>query len=391
MPLVQEVRHPQSLDFANERKVVLLRDVQKCSWENIRDQVRNLRGQKPSISLLKRIHGGFKHTLGRRPYKYQNCGRKPYKATKSIQKFLVQRLLALRLQCVCTSTTLQRELLSKKGVHLHTSGIRRVLKKHGYLWLPKAQKRKYSTLRKQERLRFARSVVQLSRARLREKLSFSMDGVILTLPPRDPIDRANYCAHGDGHMWRRRGEAASERLAGQAPYPSQLPQSRIVPMWGGLSEGGFRAVAFHQARKFTATAWCRVVASGMLTTAIKGLHPVKPRGPWKVLCDNEAFLHTVASKRTMAAAGITTWRVPASSPDLNPVEKFWAWLRKRIHELDREDLRRRRPPIGALAFKARVRAIVSSQRAQRVASRIAAGLRNTCKEVIAKKGAMARS
>ena len=172
---------------------------------------------------------------------------------------------------MCTSLTLQRELLSKKGVQLDASAIRKLLQKHGYHWLPKAQKRKYSKLRKAERLRFARAVVQLSRARLREKLSFSMDGVILALPPRDPTDRANYCARGDGHMWRKRGEAGAERLAGQDPYPTQLPYNRTVPLWGGLSEGGFQMVAFHAPRKFTARAWCRVVRTGKLATAIKAL------------------------------------------------------------------------------------------------------------------------
>ena len=44
-----------------------------------------------------------------------------------------------------------------------------------------------------------------------------------------------------------------------------------------------------------------------------------------------------------------------------------------------------------LAFKARARAIISSRRAQTVAARIAGGFKKTCKEVIAKKGGMARS
>ena len=34
------------------------------------------------------------------------------------------------------------------------------------------------------------------------------------------------------------------------------------------------------------------------------LSPVRPAGPWTVLCDNEAFLHTAASKRAMTTAGV---------------------------------------------------------------------------------------
>ena len=46
---------------------------------------------------------------------------------------------------------------------------------------------------------------------------------------------------------------------------------------------------------------------------------------------------------------------------------------------------------GKTAFKARVRAICRSQHARRVAAACALGLRKVCLEVIAKKGAMARS
>ena len=65
----------------------------------------------------------------------------------------------------------------------------------------------------------------------------------------------------------------------------------------------------------------------------------------------------------------------ASSPDLNPVEKMWGWLQRRIRQKDREDLRKRRPPIGKVAFRARIRG----------------GFRKTCRDVVARKGGMAKA
>jgi len=389
MPLVQEVRHPKSLDFKNERKAVLLRETGR-TWDHIRGQVRNRQGGLPSVSHLKRVCKGFSHKSGQRVYNYQNCGQKPTKVTKTVEKFLVQRLLALRLLCTCTATTLQREVLAAKCVSLDVSTIRKILSKHGFQWLPKAQKRKYSKRRKQERLAFAKAVLRLSTAELREKLSLSMDGVVLAVPPKDATDRANYCAYGAGHMWRKHGEAGAEKLAGDDPYPQQIPQARIVPLWGGLSEGGFSVITFHKKRKLTSEEWCHVVRRGKLTAAIRALEPSKADGPWKVLADNESFLHTAASRRAMADEGITLWRMPPASPDLNPVEKMWAWLRRRLREKDREDLRRKRPVPGLTAFQARVRAVLASAKAQEVASNIAASFRKTCKEVVAKKGGMAR-
>ena len=76
---------------------------------------------------------------------------------------------------------------------------------------------------------------------------------------------------------------------------------------------------------------------------------------------------------------------------MNPIEKFWAWLRNRLRQRDLEDLQAGWPALGKTAFKARVRAICRSQHARRVAAACALGLRKVCLEVIAKKGAMARS
>ena len=390
MPVVSEVRHPQSLDFANERKALLLRDVHGLTWAEIQRRVVNLRGKAPSVRLLQRAHSDVNRTLGQRQYKYSNCGRKAVKSTAKVQKYLVQRLLYLRKRTTCTSSTLRRELLRDKGVELTESAIRKILRSHGYKWLPRAQKRKYSAKRQGERLQFAKAVLRLTKAKLREKLCLAMDGVVLSLPPRDATDRANYCAHGDTHMWRLPSEAACVDLAGHDPYPFQIPADRVVPLWGGLSEGGFAIVTFHQKRKFTTEEWCRTVRSGKLKKAIEALKPVQPAGPWHVLCDNESFLHTSRSVRATQAAGVRIWRMPASSPDLNPVEKMWAWLRRKIRALDCEDLRKKRPPIGNTAFKARVRNILASKTAQTVAARIAVGFRKTCKEVVAKKGGMSR-
>ena len=62
----------------------------------------------------------------------------------------------------------------------------------------------------------------------------------------------------------------------------------------------------------------------------------------------------------MAAEGFSAWRVPASSPDLNPVEKMWARLQRRVRQKDREDLRKS-------TFQLRIRTILASKTAQDVA------------------------
>ena len=90
-------------------------------------------------------------------------------------------------------------------------------------------------------------------------------------------------------------------------------------------------------------------------------------------------------------ASVTLWRVPPRSPDLNPVEKYWSWLRRKLRSLDLKDMIAGRPVIGKTAYIRRVRAVCKSRQSQRVAGACARGMWKVCQEVVRKKGARARS
>ena len=40
------------------------------------------------------------------------------------------------------------------------------------------------------------------------------------------------------------------------------------------------------------------------------------------------FLTSKEAKKAYADKGIVLWQIPARSPDLNPIEKIWRWLRR---------------------------------------------------------------
>ena len=387
MPLVSEMVHPRGFSFAMQRRIVCLRDVHGETWDAIADQVKNLQGQKPLPRLVASYYRKFSVRDGRAVSKYQHCGNKIQKATTEAKEFLLRTLLEQRRRCVCTSTTLQQALAREKGVHLSPSWIRKILQKKGYRWLPKRQKRKYSPEVQAERLTFAKSVVRMSAAQLREKLSFAMDGVILTMPPTDPTDRFNYCRHGDDHMWRKPSESFSPDLAGDDSYGNQAPLGRVVPLWGGCSAGGFAIAAIHKKKKLTAREWSDVVTSGKLRKAVQALKPTKKNGPWHILCDNESFLRARVSRRAHSRAKMNLWDLPARSPDLNPVELVWAWLRKKLRAMDLADAVAKRPVLGKTAYVARVRRVLKTKKAQLVAASCAKGLKKVCREVVRKKGA----
>ena len=139
MPSRSENIHPLSLNFANERRAVILRTVQKLSFAKIRLKLKNRKGDRPSKELVRTTVKLFDTRSGSRRFKYGNCGRKAWKVDREVSKFLVARLKALRTKCVCTATTLQRELASKRRLKLVCSTIRKILFKAGYRWSRRAQ------------------------------------------------------------------------------------------------------------------------------------------------------------------------------------------------------------------------------------------------------------
>ena len=78
------------------------------------------------------------------------------------------------------------------------------------------------------------------------------------------------------------------------------------------------------------------------------------------------------------------WKMPAKSPDPNPVERFWVWLRGKLRAMDLQDAVAKRPVFGNAAYKARVRAACLSQQAQRVAANQAKLMKRVCRRIVLK-------
>ena len=130
--------------------------------------------------------------------------------------------------------------------------------------------------------------------------------------------------------------------------------------------------------------------AGKLVAACREARPDRAHGPWRILADNESFLKGRASQREYEKTSVRMWHIPPRSPDLNPVERFWAYLRKRLEALDLRDLVQKRPPVDKAGLRARVRQVVAQQKSKAVAKNLVAGLIKTCRQVQKHKGAAAR-
>ena len=85
---------------------------------------------------------------------------------------------------------------------------------------------------------------------------------------------------------------------------------------------------------------------GGLVAVLRHLNPGRNRGPWKVLCDNEAFLRGNSSMKAYRMRGVELVELLAKSPVLNLVEKMWRWLRKRLRRMGLADLAAKRAVLG---------------------------------------------
>ena len=163
-----------------------------------------------------------------------------------------------------------------------------------------------------------------------------------------------------------------------------------MPLWGGIGQGGYATVSFHENKKFNQNTWVKVVKAGHFRKAVQSACARDSRAPWKVLADNERFMKTAASVRAMKRAGITLRHIPPRSPDLNPVEKFWGWLKKQLRLRDLKDLKAGRAVPTKAAYRARVGEICRTKKARTVAKNFCFGLRKVCKNVIKNKGAVGK-
>ena len=119
---------------------------------------------------------------------------------------------------------------------------------------------------------------------------------------------------------------------------------------------------------------------GKLPAAMQALTPQS-----KVLATAQS-----TSTSAMRSAKITMWPLPSRSPDLNPIERFWGWLKKKLKRMDLADAMKKRPVLGKTAYKVRVSNILKTKKAQAMAATYANSFRKACKEVVKKKGAATR-
>ena len=382
--VLQRVRvHPKGLSPQMKRKVWVLRkeriSARAKTWQIIASKVKNLSGGVPYWKVCRDAYNEIEQPRHILKDAYSNCGRKPT-LTNEVSKWLVRRMLKLRRCMDVTSTDLAQVLAKERAIEVEASSIRKALKKAGDRYLARSKKPMYNKEQKLKRLQFGQKYMD-------EEIHMFMDGVVFTVPPQNPVQRENYCKSDLKKVWRLPEEHDLPELAGHDRYAKQVPANRIVPLWGGLAAGGFAAVLWHDNRKTNEDEWSQAVRDGNLRRALGSINVHKKKGPWRVLSDNESFLRTKKSLKALRRNSVSFIDLPARSPDLNPVEKMWGWVRKQLRVRDLSDLANGVPVLGRTMYRERIKKLLRSQKAQPVAKRFAGSFRTVCKRVVKAKGA----
>lgn len=169
-----------------------------------------------------------------------------------------------------------------------------------------------------------------------------------------------------------------------------MPISRAIPLWGAISSKGFHEIVYHPTKKLNQWQWKDAIEEGKLIAAVRKLQPGRHAGPRRVLCDNESFLSAKLVRPLYARRNVRLMHIPSHSPDLNPIESFWGWLRGELRRRDLEDLRLKKPALNKSQYKQRVKEVLRTVKAQNVAKAKFRNFKAVCQEVVEKKGAMSR-
>ena len=196
---------------------------------------------------------------------------------------------------------------------LSNTSVRRILRRSGYINCKARRKPLISERNAKERLAFALKHVNTDPLMWR-RVIFSDE----TQVQQSINDRGS-------KVWRKRGTAFSSQNTNSS---DKHPAS--VMMWGCMSFGGVGQLV-EVAGKIDSLKYCDTINDNLMLSA----HSLGLGNDYYFQQDN-APVHTSRYTRAFfALQGIQLLEFPAQSADLNPIEHLWAWIKKRVKQIER--------------------------------------------------------
>ncbi len=249
----------------------------------------------------------------------------------------------------CTCRYIRKEL----GLAASCRTICRVLNDNGYSWkrVPRVQGLTPEQIAK--RKAFVDMYIGRCPTWWEQRMQMVLDGVTLTMAPKQMSARQKHAAQRISCMWQREGETLNNDLHTFNRYGVQLGTK--VALWGGFTGNGkFTLRMWTPKPKMAKDDWIALVPT-VKAAVDQAYGDDLAENPW-VWHDNERFL---LCPEAYKRSGLSLHRFPPNSGDLNPIENVWAWLRRDLAIREQEDLKSKRL-LNAQQFRQRCANILNS-------------------------------
>jgi hypothetical protein len=299
------------------------------------------------VALAIKHHGCFKtagRIVGKRPT-YVQKWYTVYQATGGVKdkprsgrpseftpmaREIAQRLLAETQSCTAVTEQLKEKGLIKEKVH-RTTTLRNVVKGDGAMACgPETMIPKITSATEKARLEFAN--YHMAQHTEWAKV-MAIDSSMFTVGLK----------HGRRRRWRPEGKhATAERVAKQAKVHvyggiTAFGRTRLVRVSGttGLKRQNHTG---HKGQKLTgvgAAEFQKVLAEVLVPDAESIFDGMGELANWSLLMDRAPSHAAKKTKQWLTENEVNIiekW--PGNSPDLNPIENVWGWMKKRIYRRD---------------------------------------------------------
>jgi transposase len=143
-------------------------------------------------------------------------------------------------------------------------------------------------------------------------------------------DEAHFILGIAGQLWVQRPEDAAflaDYMAGSQPFPQK------ISVWGSFSAAGVGPMQI-----IDTTMTSRELTDIFEKKLLPGALQIWPQGSWFLLQDNAPYHASNETKRWLHNHGVSCIDFPPYSPDLNPIENLWAYLKRRIESRFPKDI-----------------------------------------------------
>ena len=248
-----------------------------------------------------------------------NKGR-PKILTKRDERKVVRAVYTLRQDVA--AFTAKRIQVESQTQHVNTKTVRRCLKKNGFGYRHSRKKGLVSKADKNKRIQFARTHINSPKDQWTNKIKFYLDGVGFA-HKTNPHGEAR--AHGT-MQWRKANEGLSRTCKGKKEGS------------GGKMANFYVAVAYNKGvvlcEQYTWTPTGEKFANFIkehFPETFKRCGATGPQGE-TFLQDGDPRQVSAAARKAWEQIGCKCFRIPARSPDLNPIENVFNLVRNQLRE-----------------------------------------------------------